>query len=363
MLRLASRCGKLGPVSRNHGPNTGLPELSTRQNAVLRAMVSAYVGEAAPIGSATLSHLLSTRLSSASIRSTLAELTDLGLVSQPHPSAGRVPTEDGLRVFIDSLSGASVSEYDRRTIDHTVGRVEVMSVPEVTSQLLSQCTRLLGFVIAPRLDRVRLQHISLVRLAERRILAVLVTETGATHRRVLEHDTSLDQPELDRISALLRERITGRTLTEVRELLVLEARDERHRADRMIALALELGARAVAGGPDAEIDLVIATRLALLDQPEFRDPERIRELFLAVETKERLVELLDRLLADEPGVRVALGGEVDDPALHRCALVAARYGREGAGVLGVIGPARMDYGRVISLVDYCSRVVTEKLHA
>ena len=90
---------------------------------------------------------------------------------------------------------------------------------------------------------------------------------------------------------------------------------------------------------------------------------KIRELFFAVETKERLVELLDRLLADEPGVRVALGGEVDEPALHRCALVAARYGREGAGVLGVIGPARMDYGRVISLVDYCSRVVTEKLHA
>jgi heat-inducible transcriptional repressor len=340
-----------------------LPELSPRQSAVLRAMVSAYVGEAAPIGSATLSHLLSTRLSAASIRSTLAELSDLGLVSQPHPSAGRVPTDDGLRIFIDSQPRAPVSDYDRRTIDHTVAGIEVVAVPAVTSQLLSECTRLLGFVIAPRIDRVRLQHLSLVRLAERRILAVLVTENGATHRRVIEHDTSLDQPALDRISALLRERVTGRTLVEVRERLLLEAQDERHRADRMVALALELGAHAVAENPDAEVDLVIATRLALLDQPEFRDPDRIRELFLAVETKERLVELLDRLVAGEPGVRVALGGEVDEPALHRCALVAARYGREGAGVLGVIGPARMDYGRVIPLVDYCSRVVTEKLHA
>lgn len=328
-------------------------------------MVTAYVGEAAPIGSATLSHLLAMRLSSASIRSTLVELSELGLVSQPHPSAGRVPTEEGLRVFIDSLAGpCGVSDHDRRAIDHSVAGVEVVAMPEVASQLLSERTRLLGFVVAPRLDRLKLQHIALVRLADHRILAVLVTANGAAHRRVVEHDAVLSQPDLDRIAALLCERIAGRTLGEVRELLVREAHGERRRADRMLDLALELGARAVAEDPDAEADLVIATRLALLDQPEFRDPQRIRELFLAVETKERLVDLLDRLLEGERGVRVALGGEVGEPALHRCALVAARYGRDDAvGVLGVIGPARMDYGRVISVVDYCSRVVTEKLHA
>lgn len=342
-----------------------LSELSERQRAVLRAMVTAYVGEAAPIGSATLSHLLPQRLSSASIRTTLAELSELGLVSQPHTSAGRVPTEEGLRVFIDSLpSGGAVSEYDRRTIDFTVAGVEPTAVPEVASQLLSRQTRLLGFVVAPRLDRLKLQQIALVRLGGRRILAVLVTENGAAHRRVVEHDARLAQAELDRIATLLRERIAGRTLPELRELFVREARSERRQADRMVSLALELGSAAVAAQEEGEGDLVIATRLALLDQPEFRDPERIRELFLAIETKERLLELLDRLLVDERGVRVLLGGEVDEPALHRCALVAARYGNESAtGTLGVIGPARMDYGRVISLVDYCSRVVTEKLHA
>jgi heat-inducible transcriptional repressor len=162
---------------------------------------------------------------------------------------------------------------------------------------------------------------------------------------------------------VLRERVAGRTLREVRELFAREARHERRQADRALALALELGARAVAE-PEGDGDLVIATRLALLDQPEFRDPGRLRELFVALETKERLLEILDRLLAGESGVRVALGGEVDEPALHRCALVAARLGDDGAaGALGVIGPARMDYGRVIPLVGYCSRVVTEKLHA
>ena len=342
-----------------------MPDLSERQRIVLRAVVTAYVGEAAPIGSATLSRLVPQRLSAASIRTTLAELAQLGLVHQPHTSAGRVPTDEGLRAFIDALPAASpVSEYDRRTIDYTVASVEPAEVPEVASQLLSRQTRLLGFVVAPRLDRSKLRHIALVRLGGQRILAVLVTESGAAHRRVVEHDGPLSQAELDRLTSLLGLRVAGRTLQEVRELLAAEAQRELRQADRMVALALELGARAVAADPGGEGDLVIASRLALLDQPEFRDPERIRELFAALETKERLLELLDRLLAGESGVRVALGGEVDEPSFHRCALVAARYGDEaGAGVLGVIGPARMDYGRVISLVGYCSRVVTEKLHA
>jgi len=343
-----------------------LSDLSERQRAVLRAVVTAYVGQAAPIGSGTISHLLAQRLSAASIRTILAELSELGLVHQPHTSAGRVPTDEGLRVFIDALpqAGAVVSDYDRRAIDFAVASTEPTAVAEVASELLSRQTRLLGFAVAPRLDRLRLRHIALVRLGGRRILAVLVTENGAAHRRVVEHDAPLTQAELDRLASLLGERVDGRTLVEVRELFAAEAQRELRQADHMLRLAFELGARAVAVDEATDGDLVIATRLALLDQPEFRDPERVRDLFTALETKERLVELLDRLLARSSGVRVALGGEVDEPSLHRCALVAARYGEDGsAGALGVIGPARMDYGRVISLVDYCSRVVTEKLHA
>ena len=343
-----------------------MSDLSERQRAVLRAVVTAYVGQAAPIGSGTISHLLAQRLSAASIRTILAELSELGLVHQPHTSAGRVPTDEGLRVFIDALpqAGAVVSDYDRRAIDFAVASTEPTAVAEVASELLSRQTRLLGFAVAPRLDRLRLRHIALVRLGGRRILAVLVTENGAAHRRVVEHDAPLTQAELDRLASLLGERVDGRTLVEVRELFAAEAQRELRQADHMLRLAFELGARAVAVDEATDGDLVIATRLALLDQPEFRDPERVRDLFTALETKERLVELLDRLLARSSGVRVALGGEVDEPSLHRCALVAARYGEDGsAGALGVIGPARMDYGRVISLVDYCSRVVTEKLHA
>jgi heat-inducible transcriptional repressor len=338
--------------------------LTERQQEVLRAAIRAYVGEAAPIGSAHISHLLRKKLSSASIRTTLAELGSLGLVQQPHASAGRIPTEQGLRTFIDHLlDRRDVAEYARRAIEYHVDKAQSDTVVEVAAQLLSEQTRLLGFAVAPRLERVTLQHVSLVRLGAARVLAVLVANTGAAYRRVITADVDLDQRELDRAASHLTERAVGRTLAEVRDVLQREAAALRSEADRLIRWALELGARAVAS-QDEEVDIVVATRLAVLDQPEFRDPRRIREILETLETKERLAEIVDAMLA-EGGVQVALGGEMGDPVLSHCALVATRYGDELAplGAVGVIGPSRMDYSRVIPLVAFCSRVITDKLLA
>jgi heat-inducible transcriptional repressor len=328
-------------------------------------MVMAYVGAAAPIGSKTVSHLLSTSLSPASIRNTLMELAALGLVEKPHASSGRVPTDRGMRRFVDELLDPShLAAYERRSIDYSLDEAEVDSVVNVASQLLSELTRQLGFVVAPRIDRVVLRHVSLVRLTTDHLLVVLISQTGETHRRVISDSTADDQARLDRAAAVLNERIAGLTLCEAREELAREARALRHRADRLASRVLELGARAVAPDEDGPIDLVLGTRLALLEQPEFHDPSRIRDLFAAVETKERLVEVLDRML-EEGGTRVAFGDEVDEPALHHCAVVASNYGADEAplGVLGVIGPSRMDYWRVIPLVDFLSQRITEKLGA
>jgi heat-inducible transcriptional repressor len=223
-------------------------------------------------------------------------------------------------------------------------------------------------VVTPRLDRVVLQHVSLVRITTDRILVVLVSQSGEAHRRLIDDDPGSDQAELDRIAAMLNERIVGRTLPEVRAALAREARLLRRRADRLLTRAIDLGARALACDDGEAVDLVIETRLALLDQPEFRDPRRIRDVFAAVETKERLLEVIDQMLGDE-GVSVAFGEEVDEPSLRCCALVATRYGNRAddaqgpVGVLGVIGPSRMDYGRVIALVEYLSQVMTERLRA
>jgi len=337
--------------------------LSQRQAAVLRAMVMAYVGSAAPIGSKTVSHLLPVNLSPASIRNTLTQLAALGLVEKPHASSGRVPTDRGLRLFVDELLDPdSLAAYEKRSISHSLDEVAVDLVVNVASQLLSERTRQLGFVVAPRIDRVVLRHVSLVRLTTEHVLIVLISQTGETHRRVIYDDAADDQAKLDRIAVMLNERIAGLTLCEAREGLAREARVLRHRADRWLTRVLELGAQAVAPDEDGPIDLVLGTRLALLEQPEFHDPNRIRDLFAAVETKERLIEILDRML-EAGGTRVAFGDEVDEPGLHRCAVVASSYGGGEAplGVLGVIGPSRMNYGRVISLVDFLSKLITEKL--
>jgi heat-inducible transcriptional repressor len=339
--------------------------LSDRQAAVLRAMVMAYVASAAPIGSKTVSHLLPVPLSPASIRSTLVRLTELGLVEKPHASSGRVPTERGMRLFVDRLVDCvRLAAYEKRSLSYQLDEAEVAAVASVASQLLSEHTRQLGFVVAPRIDRVVLCHVSLVRMTTEHVLVVLISQTGETHRRVIPDSTPDDQAKLDHIAAKLNERIAGLTLGEAREELAREARALRHRADRLASRVLELGAQAVASDEDGPIDLVLGTRLALLEQPEFHDSNRIRDLFAAVETKERLVEVLDRML-EEGGTRVAFGDEVDEPGLHHCAVVASNYGADEAplGVLGVIGPSRMDYGRVIPLVDFLSQRITEKLNS
>jgi heat-inducible transcriptional repressor len=363
------------------------PDLSERQASVLRAVVTGFVGGGEPIGSRTLSHLLPLAISSASIRNVLAELTELGLVEKPHASAGRVPTERGLRLFVDELlAPVDLAASERRDIAYRVEEAEGEGVVHLASELLSRHTRQLGFVVAPRLDRVVLRYLSLVRLSSERLLVVLISRTGTAFRRVVEDGRGLGQADLDRIAALLNERVAGRTLRQVRDRLAREASTLRRQANVLLLRALELGMRAVAApeGPIGDLvietrlalldqpefseigDLVIETRLALLDQPEFSDPRRLRDLFAAIETKERLIEVIEEMLAPQ-GVSVAFGEEIEEPALRRCALVAAPYGGRAGdaplGVLGVIGPSRMDYSRVISLVDYLSHLITGKLDA
>jgi heat-inducible transcriptional repressor len=341
------------------------PTLSDRQAAVLRALATSYVGEAGAVGSQTIAHLLPVMLSSASVRNTLAELTDLGLVEKAHHSSGRVPTELGLRVFVDALlAPADLSASQRRDIAYGMEDAEAGAAVARASDLLSRHSRQLGFVVAPRLERLVLQHVSIVRLARERLLVVLVSDTGSAHRRVIHDEIQCEQAELDRIAALLSERVAGRTLTEVRERIEIEARALRREANRLLARALALGRLAFSRPAEPEADLVIETRRELLDQPEFADPRRVRDLFEAIETKERLLEVIDRLV-DSCGVSVGIGDELEDPALRRCAVVAASYGGEpdGAplGALGVIGPSRMDFARVIPLVHYFAELVTGKL--
>jgi heat-inducible transcriptional repressor len=343
----------MASLERGHGPL-----LTTRQAQVLQALVGAYVGEAAPVASETVAALLPVRLSPASVRNTLAELAELGLLEKPHRSAGRVPTELAFRVFVDHLlAPRELGAYERRDLeDHLCGDGAL----EAASRLLTERTRQLGFVVPPRLEGVVLRNLSFVRVSSERVLAVLVAEGGRLFRRLLDEPGHGDQAELDRMAAALRGRVTGRTLRAVRDQLLAEAAALRSQAD----LLLERALRFVPDHAGAEaVDLVVGTHLALLDQPEFRDPQRIRGLLAALEEKERWVDVVTRLL-DERGPCVAFGRELGEPSFEHLAVVAAPYGRGAPlGSVGVIGPSRMDYARVIPLVGWVSRRLGEVLDA
>lgn len=356
------------PRPRVHGPSLET-ELSERQSMVLRALVAAFVGQAAPVSSSTLALLMPSPLSPASIRNTLAELHEAGMIAKAHASAGRVPTERGLRFFIDHLLElAELGPHQERLLDRALEGVDAAETPRQASQLLSETTRQLGFVVAPRFDNQRLRSLHLVPVSSERVLAVLVTENGGVIERIVEDPDPAPRRDLERIGRMLGERVRGRTLAGVRERLESERRRLQGEADDLTRHVWSLGLRACV--PSTQDDLVIATRLALLDQPEFADPERIRGLFAALETNQRLRELLRRIAnADRDETRVglsmSLGVELGEPSLRECVLMAVPYGgpagTEALGVLGVIGPQRMDYGRVIPLVSYCSELVTRKL--
>lgn len=354
--------------------------LTERQAMVLRALVSAYIGQAGPVASTALSHLTSKPLSPASIRNTLGELHEAGLIDKAHASAGRVPTSDGLRLYVDHLLElGDLGPHQQRLLEREFEGFDAGETPKQASQLLSDHTRQLGFVVAPRVDHLRLRTIHLVPVAERRVLAVLVAENGGMIERVIDVAVPISRRELEKVREHLAERIEGRTLVGLRRFLEDERVRLRGEADDLMRRSWSLGLRACeVSNVSVEEDLVVATRLALLDQPEFSDPERIRGLFGALETNQRLLELLQRIAQADRGemgvgLSMSLGAELGEPSLRDCVLVAVPYGATGVsgepdegiplGVLGVIGPQRMDYGRVIPLVHYCSEIVTRKLLA
>ena len=345
-------------------PALPLPELDGRARDIFRRIVESYLETGDPVGSATLSQgmtLSGFKLSSASIRNTMHDLAQLGLLGAPHSSAGRAPTHAGLRLFIDGLlEVGDLGEAEQRAIEvrlYAKSRSLDEALTEASS-ILSGLASGAGVVTAPARDG-GVKHVEFVALSPDQTLAVMVFEDGSVENRLMPHPPGLTPSALTEASNFMNSRLRGRTLGEAG----LEARGEldaaRRELDQTAARLVEQGLAAWGGGGEAERALIVRGHANLLADSAVADLDRVRMLFDDLEQKEQLIGLLDNV-ADAQGVRIFIGAESRLFSLSGSAVIAAPYmsGKQKVlGAIGVIGPARLNYARVIPLVDYTAKVL------
>jgi heat-inducible transcriptional repressor len=343
------------------GNTSLLGDLNERSRQVLRHIVDAYVETGEPVGSRSISRRLGMALSPATIRNVMSDLEEAGLLYAPHTSAGRLPTDRGLRLFVNGLLElGDLTQDERRTIDGkcaAAGR----SVPEVmeeASQLLSGLSRCAGLVVAPKAERT-LKHIEFLHLGPGRALVVLVTEDGQVENRIIDVPMGLPSSSLIEASNFLASRLVGRTLAEARAAVMTEMEQHKAELDALTSRVVEAGLATWAGGNIGGALIVRGQANLLENVTALSDLERIRALFAALETKESLAKLLDSAETAE-GVQIFIGAQNELFGLAGCSMVIAPYRdsrQKIVGAVGVIGPTRINYARVIPMVDYTARVI------
>ena len=340
-----------------------ITELNERSREIFRLIVEAYVETGEPIGSRTLSRRLGANLSPASVRNVMADLEDAGLLAAPHTSAGRVPTEAGLRLFVNGLLEiGSLSTEERASIDSqcaATGRSVAQALEEATTALsgLSRCA---GLVVAPKLDR-SLKHIEFVPLGPGRALVVRVTEDGMVENRVIDVPLGMPPANLTSAGNYLNARLAGRKLEEARGLIERELAAQRAELDALTSRVVEAGLAVWAGSENGrDGHLIVRGQANLLgDVTAIEDLERIRALFQALEAREAMVRLLDAA-NEADGVQIFIGAESNLFSVAGCSVIIAPYTdkrEQIVGAIGVIGPTRINYARIIPLVDYTAKMI------
>ncbi len=340
-----------------------IEDLSERSRIIFRHIVETYLERGEPVGSRTVSRLEGVELSPASVRNVMSDLEELGLVYSPHTSAGRVPTEMGLRLFVDALMEVrGLPEEERRKIEEhcvTSGRRRE-EVLEEASRLVSGLSHCAGLVTAPKTESF-VRHVEFVPLSGNRALAVIVAEGGQVENRIIDLPAGLPASALVQAANYLNARFQGRTLAEAVETVRSELDTMRRELDTLTARVVEAGVAVWAGSDEELPALIVHGHGHLLeDVHAMEDLERIRRLFEDLETKSDLVRLLESAQAGE-GVKIFIGSENELFSLSGSSLVVAPY-RDGehrvVGVVGVIGPTRINYARIIPVVDYTAQMMS-----
>lgn len=353
-----------GPSRATGSKELPRPELSGRDREILKAVIAAYILGAEPVSSRVVARHGGLGLSSATVRNAMADLEEAGYLAQPHTSAGRIPTAAGYHLFIESLMRERrVPARDRRYI-----RENLSGAPPGPESLMARATELLtelshqvGVVVAPALGDTVLRAVHFLRMSGNKVLCVVVAATGFVDNKVIETDEPVPREKLVEIANYLTENFAGMTLRQIRDRLLAKMTEERAQMDHLMALTIRLAEQGLAVRDVPE--LMLGDAAPLLSHPELADIARVRRMFEAFADKARLVEMLNRCLTGDGGVRVLIGEDADLTSELDFSLVATPYGAggEALGALGVFGPSRMEYQRLIPLVGYIGASLSRAL--
>ncbi len=335
-------------------PDSGMNE---RAQHFLKVLIERYIRDGQPVGSRTLAKDAGMDLSPATVRNVMSDLEDLGFVVAPHTSAGRVPTVTGYRMFVDSLISLKPPEALElsRLQDRLGGDYDPVNAVTSASKLLSDLTHMAGVVMVPKHDRVYVRQIEFVPLSSTRILTILVTSQGEILNRIIETSRKFSRSELEQASNFINANYAGKDLESMRRELVREMNETRQDLDSIMVQALQMAESALS---EEDEDFVVAGQTNLMDFDELAQMDRLRQLFDAFTEKQEILHLLDRCLQGD-GVQIFIGDESGYDTLQTCSVVTAPYevSDQMVGVLGVIGPTRMRYDRVIPIVDITAKLL------
>ena len=342
-----------------------MSELTLRDQQVLEAVISDYIRSGEPVGSRTISKRYGLNVSSATIRNVMADLEELGFLYQPHTSAGRIPTEKGFRFYLDSMVRFKSLDRGERTAIRRALEETNTDFGELlrrTSRILSSLCKQAGVVLWPKLTVTRFKHLQFIRIRPHQILVILISKSGLLHNCSLEWDEDIDQYELDKYSRYLNELLEDVPLGQVKQRVLEEMRKEKVLFDELYSRALKIMQQALQTSLDNS-EIYIEGQINLLNNPEFADVERMRRILEAFEDKSRIVRLLDMTFKLSTGVRIILGPESNVQELEEISLISSPYCRGDTllGVLGVIGPLRMDYSRIIPVVEFTAGLLSQLL--
>ena len=371
MIRASNSRPMTSRISSLARSTTALP--GSRGQAVLSAIIKEHLVTGEAVGS----HALSDRFahaagwSSATIRYVMGELEEAGLLEQPHTSAGRIPTDQGYRYYVDNiLDDARLSRGDRRAIE-SIGQVDAARarpdrLMEKASHVLSLLSENVGIVVWPPLAENRLQHIKFLRLPDQRILVVLVSRSNIVQDKVIRLDEDFSQDELDQTARYLNTEFRGKSLLAIRAEIIDLMSEEKALYDRLLRNAMMLCEGSLVGEEETAGEVYVDGASNILSKPEFAGGETMRELFRTFEEKSRLVSILNECVAGDSGpgeVKVVIGRENVTPSMKGCAVITASYqvGDDISGTLGVVGPTRIEYARTIAVVNYLARFIERAL--